>query len=54
MPASFRPKPWNFRRQAFVLRKQGYTCLATNVFQGFGRKLAGIDLFHARIISKPI
>ena len=31
-----------------------YKCLATNVFQGFGRKLAGIDLFHARIISKPI
>jgi len=28
-----------------------YKCLATNVFQGFGRKLAGIDLFHARITS---
>ena len=31
-----------------------HKCLATNVFQGFGRKLAGIDLFHTRIISKPI
>jgi hypothetical protein len=24
------------------------------VFQSFGRKLAGIDLFHARIISESI
>ncbi|CAH1746310.1 protein of unknown function [Thauera humireducens] len=31
-----------------------YKCLATNVLQGFGREFSGIDLFHARIISKPI
>ncbi len=31
-----------------------HKCLAANVFQGFGRKLAGVDLFHARIISESI
>ena len=31
-----------------------HKCLATDVFQGFGREFAGIDLFPARIISKPI
>ncbi|KAI5914332.1 hypothetical protein [Thauera sp. 2A1] len=28
--------------------------LATDMFEGFGRQFSGIDLFHARIMSKPI
>ena len=28
--------------------------LPTDMFEGFGRELSGVDLFHARIISKLI
>jgi hypothetical protein len=28
--------------------------LAANMFECFGRQLSGIDLFHAKIISKSV